>query len=187
SAFGGIVALNSECDEATAERIVESFKENVLAPGYTEDALVVLRGGDNLRVLDIEEIDSDPSPLVENPLPSGRLIQDRAERAIAPADLEVVTEREPTDAQRRTSRFALQVIKHVKSNAIVFADGTETVGIGMGQVSRADAVRLAAMKADEHAEGKSAAGAVMASDAFFPFPDGIEAAVDAGIEAVVQP
>ncbi|EMA49688.1 bifunctional phosphoribosylaminoimidazolecarboxamide formyltransferase/IMP cyclohydrolase [Halococcus thailandensis] len=187
SAFGGIVALNRECDEATAERIVESFKEVVLAPGYTEDALAVLRGEDNLRVLDIEEFDSDPSPLVEKPIAGGRLIQERDEQAIAPADLEIVTEREPTDAQLRTIRFAWQVIKHVKSNAIVFADGTETVGIGMGQVSRVDAVRLAAMKADEHAEGKSAAGAVMASDAFFPFPDGIEAAVDAGIEAVVQP
>jgi len=83
--------------------------------------------------------------------------------------------------------FAWRTIKHVKSNAIVFADDTETVGVGMGQVSRVDAVRLAAMKADEHAEGKDAEGAVMASDAFFPFPDGIERAAEAGIEAVVQP
>ena len=83
--------------------------------------------------------------------------------------------------------FAWRTIKHVKSNAIVFADGTETVGVGMGQVSRVDAVRLAAMKADEHAEGKDAEGAVMASDAFFPFPDGVEESAKAGIEAVVQP
>jgi phosphoribosylaminoimidazolecarboxamide formyltransferase/IMP cyclohydrolase len=83
--------------------------------------------------------------------------------------------------------FAWRTIKHVKSNAILFAKGTETVGVGMGQVSRVDAVRLAAIKADEHAEGKDAEGAVMASDAFFPFPDGIEVAAEAGIEAVVQP
>ena len=83
--------------------------------------------------------------------------------------------------------FAWRVLKHVKSNGILFASGTETVGVGMGQVSRVDAVRLAAMKADEHAEGKDADGAVMASDAFFPFPDGIEEAAEAGIEAVVQP
>ncbi len=187
SAFGGIVALNRECDEATAEQVVESFKEVVCAPGYTEDALAVLREEDDLRVLDIGAFDTDPSELVEKPLAGGRLIQERDEQAISPDELEVVTEREPTDEQLATMCFAWQVIKHVKSNAIVFADGTETVGIGMGQVSRVDAVRLAAMKADEHAEGKSAAGAVMASDAFFPFPDGIEAAVEAGIEAVVQP
>ena len=83
--------------------------------------------------------------------------------------------------------FAWRSIKHVKSNAILFAEGTETVGVGMGQVSRVDAVRLAAMKADEHAEGKNADGAVMASDAFFPFPDGVREAADAGIEAVIQP
>ena len=187
SAFGGIVALNRECDEATAEQIVESFKEVVLAPGYTEDALAVLREEENLRVLDIEEFDAEAAQFAEKPLAGGRLIQECDQETISPDELEVVTEHEPTDAQLETMCFAWQVIKHVKSNAIVFADDTETVGIGMGQVSRVDAVRLAAMKADEHAEGKSAAGAVMASDAFFPFPDGIEAAVDAGIEAVVQP
>jgi len=83
--------------------------------------------------------------------------------------------------------FAWKVLKHVKSNGIVFADGTETVGVGMGQVSRVDAVKLAAMKAESDAEGKSAEGAVMASDAFFPFPDGVEEAADAGVEAVIQP
>jgi phosphoribosylaminoimidazolecarboxamide formyltransferase len=187
SAFGGIVALNRSCDEATAERVTESFKEVVCAPGYTEDALAVLREEDNLRVLDIEDFDAGTTQFAEKPLAGGRLIQERDEQEITPADLEVVTEREPTDAQVETMCFAWQVIKHVKSNAIVFADDTETVGIGMGQVSRVDAVRLAAMKADEHAEGKDVENAVMASDAFFPFPDGIEAAVEAGIEAVIQP
>ncbi len=99
----------------------------------------------------------------------------------------MVTDRDPTEDQVETMLFAWQVVKHVKSNAIVFADGTETVGVGAGQMSRVDAVRIAAMKADEHAEGKSAEGAVMASDAFFPFPDGVERAAEAGIEAVIQP
>jgi phosphoribosylaminoimidazolecarboxamide formyltransferase len=187
SAFGGIVALNRACDAATAEQIVESFKEVVVAPGYTDDALPVLREEDNLRVLDTGMFGDDEERLREKSLTGGRLVQERDAQVLSPEELAVVTEREPTDEQLTTMCFAWQVIKHVKSNAIVFADGTETVGIGMGQVSRVDAVRLAAMKADEHAEGKSAAGAVMASDAFFPFPDGIEAAAEAGIEAVVQP
>jgi phosphoribosylaminoimidazolecarboxamide formyltransferase len=187
SAFGGIVALNRECDAATAEQVVESFKEVVVAPGYTAEALSVLREEDNLRVLDTGAFGERTERRREKPLVGGRLVQERDEQVLSPDELEVVTEREPTDAQVGTMCFAWQVIKHVKSNAIVFADDTETVGIGMGQVSRVDAVRLAAMKADEHAEGKSAAGAVMASDAFFPFPDGIEAAAEAGIEAVVQP
>ncbi|WP_049900202.1 bifunctional phosphoribosylaminoimidazolecarboxamide formyltransferase/IMP cyclohydrolase [Halococcus agarilyticus] len=187
SAFGGIVALNRECDAATAEEIVESFKEVVIAPGYTDDALSVLTAEENLRVLDTDGFGPEAGRFVEKPITGGRLVQERDTQVLSPDGLEVVTEREPTDAQIESMCFAWQVIKHVKSNAIVFADGTQTSGIGMGQVSRVDAVRLAAMKADEHAEGTSAAGSVMASDAFFPFPDGIEAAAEAGIEAVVQP
>ncbi|WP_299237438.1 phosphoribosylglycinamide formyltransferase [Natronomonas sp.] len=190
SAFGGIVAVNRRCDAATAEAITDSFKEVVVAPGYTDAALEVLFGSDNLRVLDVGA-DADlavaADALVESDLVGGRLVQQRDAQSIDPDDLKIPTDREPTAAQLETMAFAWRTIKHVKSNAILFADGTETVGVGMGQVSRVDAVRLAAMKADEHAEGKEAAGAVMASDAFFPFPDGIEVAADAGIEAVVQP
>jgi phosphoribosylaminoimidazolecarboxamide formyltransferase/IMP cyclohydrolase len=187
SAFGGIVALNRECDAATASAITESFKEVVVAPGYADAALDVLGEANDLRVLDVGDVDGPAGSLVESDLVGGRLVQERDRQSPTADDLEVVTEREPTDAQVETMRFAWRTIKHVKSNAIVFADGTETVGVGMGQVSRVDAVRLAAMKADEHAEGKDADGAVMASDAFFPFPDGIEEAADAGVEAVVQP
>ncbi|AGB33001.1 phosphoribosylglycinamide formyltransferase [Natrinema pellirubrum DSM 15624] len=202
SAFGGIVALNRECDAETAEQIIDSFKEVVVAPGYTDDALEVLFEKDNLRVLDVgrearsasDASGEQPRALgerterfTEKPLVGGRLVQERDLQSISVDDLEVVTEREPTDDELETMVFAWQTLKHVKSNGILFADGTETVGIGMGQVSRVDAVRLAAMKADEHAEGKDAEGAVMASDAFFPFPDGIEEAAEAGIEAVVQP
>ncbi|OAQ51738.1 hypothetical protein HTG_15260 [Natrinema mahii] len=187
SAFGGIVALNRECDAETAEQIIDSFKEVVVAPGYTDDALEVLFEKDNLRVLDVGELGERTERFTEKPLVGGRLVQERDLQSISADDLEVVTEREPTDDELETMVFAWQTLKHVKSNGILFADGTETVGIGMGQVSRVDAVRLAAMKADEHAEGKDAEGAVMASDAFFPFPDGIEEAAEAGIEAVIQP
>ncbi|MFB6223933.1 MAG: bifunctional phosphoribosylaminoimidazolecarboxamide formyltransferase/IMP cyclohydrolase [Haloarcula sp.] len=187
SAFGGIVALNRECDAATAEQIIDSFKEVVVAPGYTDAALDVLFEKENLRVLDVNDNFEVTDNLTEKPLVGGRLVQERDTQRLAADDLEVVTEREPTDEQLESMLFAWHTLKHVKSNGILFANGTETVGIGMGQVSRVDAVRLAAMKADEHAEGKDAEGAVMASDAFFPFPDGIEEAADAGIEAVIQP
>ncbi|MXR50885.1 bifunctional phosphoribosylaminoimidazolecarboxamide formyltransferase/IMP cyclohydrolase [Halovenus sp. WSH3] len=187
SAFGGIVALNRVCDEETATQIIDSFKEVVVAPGYTDDALDVLFEKDNLRVLDVGDLGQITERLTEKPLVGGRLVQERDLQSLEESDLEVVTDREPTDEQIESMLFGWQTLKHVKSNGILFAKGTETVGIGMGQVSRVDAVRLAAMKADEHAEGKDAEGAVMASDAFFPFPDGIEHAADAGIEAVIQP
>ena len=187
SAFGGIVALNRTCDADTAAAITDSFKEVVVAPGYTDSALEELSEEDNLRVLDVGALDGVSESTVESDLVGGRLVQERDGQSLGPADLETVTDREPTEAQLETMCFAWRTIKHVKSNAILLADGTETVGVGMGQVSRVDAVRLAAMKADEHAEGKDAGGTVMASDAFFPFPDGIEVAAEAGIEAVVQP
>ncbi len=194
SAFGGIVALNRPCDPATAERIVDSVKHVVVAPGYREGALEILREREDMRVIDA--VDGEPRPIgpddrsetiVERAVPGGRLLQDRDLFTLDPDDLEVVTERAPTDEQRETMRFAWPVVKHATSNAIVLATGTETVGLGIGQVSRVDAVRLAARKAEQHAEGKHATGAVMASDAFFPFPDGIEAAAEAGIDAIVQP
>ena len=187
SAFGGIVALNRECDAATAAAITDSFKEVVVAPGYTDSALDTLFETENLRVLDVGELADPPEPLVGSDLVGGRLLQERDRQSVSPEDLEVVTDREPTPEQLETMCFAWRTIKHVKSNAILLAADAETVGVGMGQVSRVDAVRLAIMKADEHAEGKDATGSVMASDAFFPFPDGIEVAADAGIEAVVQP
>jgi phosphoribosylaminoimidazolecarboxamide formyltransferase/IMP cyclohydrolase len=187
SAFGGIVALNRECDRATADRVTDSFKECVVAPGYTDDALSVLTAEENLRVLDVRNLASDRPAVTERPLIGGSLLQKRDRQCLEPDDLEIVTDREPTDEEIATMCFAWQVIKNVKSNAIVLAADTETVGIGAGQVSRVDAVRLARMKATEHAKGKSPQGTALASDAFFPFPDGIEVAADAGVEAVVQP
>ncbi|WP_066414560.1 phosphoribosylglycinamide formyltransferase [Halorubrum aethiopicum] len=191
SAFGGIVALNRRCDADTAEAIAESFKEVVVAPGYTDSALDVLTEKKNLRVLDVgplgEGEDRFSERFVEKPIVGGRLVQERDRQSPTADDLEVVTEREPSAEEIETMLFAWRTLKHVKSNGILFATGTETVGVGMGQVSRVDAVTLAAMKAEKDAEGKSAEGAVMASDAFFPFPDAIEEAADAGIEAVIQP
>ncbi|MFD1641346.1 bifunctional phosphoribosylaminoimidazolecarboxamide formyltransferase/IMP cyclohydrolase [Halohasta litorea] len=187
SAFGGIVALNRECDAETAEQVVDSFKEVVVAPGYTDAALDVLTDKKNLRVLDVGELGEVSERLTEKPLVGGRLVQERDLASPSINDFEVVTEREPTDEELKTMKFAWQTLKHVKSNGIIFASGTETVGLGVGQVSRVDAVELAAKKAERDADGKSAEGAVMGSDAFFPFPDGIEAAAEAGIEAVIQP
>ncbi|MFB6136792.1 MAG: formyltransferase family protein [Halobacteriaceae archaeon] len=195
SAFGGVVALNRACDVATAERIVDSVKHGVVAPGYEDGALDVLGERENMRVLDVSgprgerAVGPDARSVgeVDQPVTGGRLVQDRDRQRVGPDDLEVVTAREPTDEQVAGMCFAWQVVKHVTSNGIVFADGTETVGLGVGQVSRVDAVELAARKAARDAEGKSAEGAVMASDAFFPFPDGVEAAAEAGVEAVVQP
>ncbi|GAB7095079.1 formyltransferase family protein [Halolamina litorea] len=194
SAFGGIVALNRECDAETATEIVDSFKEVVVAPGYTDDALDTLTEKKNLRVLDVgDRTDGTLGPedrterFTEKALVGGRLVQERDRSTITRDDLEVVTEREPTDEQIDSMLFAWKVLKHVKSNGILIADGTETVGVGMGQVSRVDAVTLAAMKAEKDAEGKSAEGAVVASDAFFPFPDAVEEAAEAGVEAVIQP
>jgi phosphoribosylaminoimidazolecarboxamide formyltransferase/IMP cyclohydrolase len=201
SAFGGVVALNRECDRDTAERIVDSVKHGVVAPGYADGVLDVLGERENMRVLDVSgptDGDGDGSPravgpddrtvaIVDRPITGGRLVQERDLQRLDADDLEVVTEREPTDDQVETMLFAWQVTTHVTSNAIVFATGTETVGLGVGQVSRVDAVEIAAKKAGRDAEGKSADGAVMASDAFFPFPDNVERAAEAGIEAVVQP
>jgi phosphoribosylaminoimidazolecarboxamide formyltransferase/IMP cyclohydrolase len=196
SAFGGIVALNRECDAETAELVADSFKEVVVAPGYTEDALDALTEKQNLRVLDVGDVasydaagdlDDARERLTSKELVGGRLVQERDLEPVTRDDLEVVTEREPTEDELESLLFAWRVQKHVKSNGIVFAKGTETVGLGVGQVSRVDAVEIAAMKAERDADGKSAEGAVMGSDAFFPFPDAVEKAAEAGIEAVIQP
>ena len=194
SAFGGIVALNRPCDPETAARIVDSVKHVVVTPGVEDGALDVLGERADMRVLDVSA--GDPRPIgpadrsvdvAERSIVGGRLVQQRDQQRLVPADLEVVSEREPEDAELDTMCFAWSVVKHATSNAIALATGTETVGMGIGQVSRVDAVRIAAMKAEEHAEGKGPDGSVMASDAFFPFPDGIETAAEAGVTAVVQP
>jgi phosphoribosylaminoimidazolecarboxamide formyltransferase / IMP cyclohydrolase len=184
SAFGGIVALNREVDEATAAAVAETFIECIVAPAYAPKALEVLRGKKNLRVLATGTWLGADHPMLHMKRVGGGLVV-QARDATGPGEVTgatVATKRAPTDAELRDLEFAWRVCKHVKSNAIVFAKDHVTVGVGAGQMSRVISVQIAADKA-----GAAAKGSVMASDAFFPFPDGVEAAARAGIVAVAQP
>ncbi|XGI83917.1 bifunctional phosphoribosylaminoimidazolecarboxamide formyltransferase/IMP cyclohydrolase [Halorutilales archaeon Cl-col2-1] len=186
SAFGGIVALNRECDADTAEAITESFKEVVVAPSYTDDALEELRTKESLRILEAGELGRKRDDLDVKKVEGGVLVQDRDDRTATRNDLDIPTEREPTDDEIEAMLFGYTVVKHVKSNAIVLADNndsvSETVGVGAGQMSRVDAVRIARDKAEKPVEGS-----ILASDAFFPFRDNIDEAAEAGVEAIIQP
>lgn len=191
SAFGGVVAVNRPLDRATARAIVGIFTEVAVAPEADEEARAVLAGKPALRVLLTGAAGGAPA-LAVHALSGGFLVQSRDEGSIAPDALETVTRRAPSARERADLLFAFAVCKHVKSNAIVYARDGATVGIGAGQASRVDASRIAAWKAAEAAkaagEARSrAAGAVVASDAFFPFADGLRAAAEAGATAVIQP
>jgi phosphoribosylaminoimidazolecarboxamide formyltransferase/IMP cyclohydrolase len=193
SAFGGIVALNRPLDGATAEKIVEIFTEVVIAPGADDDARAVFAARKNLRLLTTKALpDPQSRGLALRQVAGGLLVQDRDAARLSAADLKVVTKRQPTPDQTQDMLFAWTVAKHVKSNAIVYAKGGATVGIGAGQMSRIDSTRIAARKAQDMAEATGAAetptkGSVVASDAFFPFADGLLAAAEAGAVAVIQP
>ncbi|MAQ14436.1 MAG: bifunctional phosphoribosylaminoimidazolecarboxamide formyltransferase/inosine monophosphate cyclohydrolase [Sandaracinus sp.] len=184
SAFGGIVALNRPVDLATADAIGETFIECVIAPGFEPDALERLQKRKNLRLLSTGKLlGADHAALHFKALGGGLVVQDRD--ATAGGEVlqgRVVTARQPTDEERRALDLAWRVCKHVKSNAIVFAKEDRTVGIGAGQMSRVMAVEIAAKRAEGLAKGSA-----MASDAFFPFADGVQAAIDVGVTAVVQP
>jgi phosphoribosylaminoimidazolecarboxamide formyltransferase/IMP cyclohydrolase len=185
SAFGGIIAFNRPVDRATAEAIASrQFVEVLLAPGFKTGALETMRVKANVRVLQIAPGDGHNTHDVKR-IGSGLLIQTADNRPIARADLKVVTRRVPCEQEVSDMLFAWRVAKFVKSNAIVYAREQQTVGIGAGQMSRVYSARIAGIKAAD--EGLKVAGAVMASDAFFPFRDGIDAAFDAGIVAVIQP
>lgn len=179
SAFGGIVACNRPVDHNSAAALKETFLEVVVAPGFEPEALEVLRKKRNLRLL----TPKGAGLQVElRSLQGGMLVQEPDRAGWDPEQLRVVTRRAPTEEQWRSLRFAWTVCKHTKSNAIVLARGTEVVGVGAGQMSRVDSVRMAVWKAGDRAQG-----AVLASDAFFPFPDGVEEAARAGVVALVQP
>ena len=193
SAFGGIVALNQPLDGATAEKITEIFTEVVIAPGADDAARAVFAGKKNLRLLTTEAL-PDPAAAGQmvKQVSGGFLLQGRDNGMISAADLQVVTKRAPSEAELADLLFAWRVAKHVKSNAIVYAKGGVTVGIGAGQMSRVDSTRIAARKAQDMADvlglsDSPARGAVVASDAFFPFPDGLLTAAEAGATAVIQP
>jgi phosphoribosylaminoimidazolecarboxamide formyltransferase/IMP cyclohydrolase len=183
SAFGGIVCFNRRVDRFTAEQVHELFVELIFAPGYDDDALEVLQQKKNLRILDNQERRN--WPVSEHDIKrvrGGILIQHRDEDMELRDEMQVVTKRKPTEAEWGELLFAWKVAKHVRSNAIVLANDLATVGIGAGQMSRVDSVRLAVEKAQQPLEG-----AGMASDAFFPFADGPQVAMEAGIRAIIQP
>ncbi len=187
SAFGGIVALNRKLDAAAAKKIIEIFTEVIIAPDADADALEIVAAKKNLRLLLAGALPDPKAPTLSvRSVAGGLLVQDRDNGVLDPATLEVVTRRAPTDIELRDLEFAWRVCKHVKSNAIVYARDGATVGVGAGQMSRVDSARIAAEKSNE-AGGPGVAGSVVASDAFFPFPDGLMAAVQAGATAVIQP
>jgi phosphoribosylaminoimidazolecarboxamide formyltransferase/IMP cyclohydrolase len=193
SAFGGIVAVNRPLDAETARAITDIFTEVVIAPDADEEALAVFAGKKNLRLLLTGALpDPRRSGLMVKSIAGGLLVQARDNGVIRPSELHVVTRRQPTAREVADCRFAWTVAKHVKSNAIVYAKDGVTSGIGAGQMNRRDSARIAAAKAREAAETfeweqPRTVGAAVASDAFFPFADGLLAAVEAGATAVIQP
>lgn len=192
SAFGGIMALNRPVDAETAEKITapNTFFECIVAPGFTQDAFTILtekkKWGVNLRLLEVGELTLPQEGLIVRGLTGGVLAQTRDVQLLQATStceaLNVVTKRQPTDEELEQMLFAWKVVKHVKSNAIVLAKNWMIVGVGAGQMNRVQSVRLAA-----EAAGERAKGAVLASDAFFPFPDNVEAAAIAGVTAIIQP
>lgn len=191
SAFGGIIALNQPLDGETAEEIIKIFTEVIIAPSINDDALKILAGKKNLRVLTTGAMpDPTTGGRTVKMLAGGLLVQGRDNAIID--ELKVVTEKAPTDAQLADMKFAYTVGKHVKSNAIVYVKDGMTVGIGAGQMSRVNSCRIAAFRAEQAAKSAGAdqswaIGSVVASDAFFPFADGLLEAVEAGATAVIQP
>lgn len=193
SAFGGIIALNQELDEATAQEITQIFTEVVIAPSATDAAREVFAAKKNLRLLTTGGLaDSRATALTYRQVAGGMLVQDKDNGHIGLDDLKVVTKRAPTEDELRDLLFAWTVAKHVKSNAIIYAKNGATVGVGAGQMSRVDSTRIAARKSQDMAEvlGLDAPltqGSVVASDAFFPFADGLLTAAEAGATALIQP
>jgi len=179
SAFGGVLAFNCELDVETAAEIVKTFTEAIAAPGYSSQALEILGSRKNLRLLRVAL--APPGPVVKS-ISGGYLVQTPDSHRLTRSEMAVKTRRAPTDEEWTALEFGWKVSKHVKSNAIVYARAGQTVSVGAGQMSRVDSVKVGAMKAI-----LPLAGAVVASDAFFPFPDGVEEAAKHGITAVIQP
>ncbi len=188
SAYGGILAVNRPLDAATVEALEGLFLEVIIAPAIDPAAAAALESRRNLRVLDAGGLpDAKGGPYLIKSLAGGLLLQERDSGQVDPEELETVTERAPDARELADLLFAWRVVKHVKSNAIVFAKEGATVGMGAGQTSRVDAARLAAQKSVELIGVEASKGAVVASDAFFPFADGLRAAIEAGCTAVIQP
>jgi phosphoribosylaminoimidazolecarboxamide formyltransferase/IMP cyclohydrolase len=186
SAYGGVIALNRPVDRATAELLAGQFIEVLLAPAYEPDALARLSEKKNVRLLALADWPASTRELDAKPVLGGLLIQDRDAVVEGREQMSVLTATEPPESQWDDLLFAWKICRHVRSNAIVIAAGRATIGIGAGQMSRVDAVRIAVEKAREFRPDQLA-GSVLASDAFFPFPDGPQLAIDAGVTAIIQP
>jgi phosphoribosylaminoimidazolecarboxamide formyltransferase/IMP cyclohydrolase len=192
SAFGGIIAFNCAVDEAAAQQIAKQFVEVLMAPAFTPEALAVFKSKVNVRILQIALPEGGSAAWEQSRntvdikrVGSGLLMQSADNRVLTLADLKVVTSLQPTPAQLQDLLFAWKVAKYVKSNAIVFCAGGMTMGVGAGQMSRLDSARIASIKAG-HAN-LSLQGTAVASDAFFPFRDGLDVVVDAGATCIIQP
>jgi phosphoribosylaminoimidazolecarboxamide formyltransferase/IMP cyclohydrolase len=186
SAFGGVIALNARLDAATAAEILKLFTEVVIAPEADDDAVALFRKKKNVRLLTTGGLPDPTAPgMTFRSVAGGFLVQGRDDARLAPADLKVVTKRAPTETEIRDMLFAFTVAKHVKSNSIVYAREGQTLGIGAGQMNRKDSARIAALRAADF--GLDLRGSACASEAFFPFPDGLLQAADAGCTAVIQP
>ena len=184
SAFGGIIAFNRPVDGDTAQALSKQFVEVLLAPGFSEDALAIMKGKPNVRLLEIPMAHAS-NRLDLKRVGGGLLVQAPDEHRLQASALKVVTKRQPTPRQLADLLFAWQVCHYVKSNAIVYCNNGQTLGIGAGQMSRVDSARIASIKAEN--AGLDLRGSVVASDAFFPFRDGLDVVVDAGATAVIQP
>ncbi|HEY8420708.1 MAG TPA: bifunctional phosphoribosylaminoimidazolecarboxamide formyltransferase/IMP cyclohydrolase [Thermoclostridium sp.] len=183
SIFGGIVAANREIDEKTAAEMSKIFLEIIVAPSFSPEALEILKQKKNLRLLKLPEIaDKSHRGYDLKKVGGGLLLQDKDDILYDESDIKVVTKKQPTAQELEAMRFAMKVVKHTKSNAIVLAQPNRTIGIGCGQMNRITAAKIAI-----EAGGEKCKGAVMASDAFFPFPDCVEAAYKAGVTAIIQP
>jgi phosphoribosylaminoimidazolecarboxamide formyltransferase/IMP cyclohydrolase len=183
SAFGGVLAFNRIVDAATAGEVAKLFVECIVAPGFADKAQEIFAARKNLRLLELPEGGLEPERELQlKRILGGMLVQQPDLGELSDKELRTVTKRAPTPEEMRTMRFAWKVAKHVKSNAIVFAKDGATLGVGAGQMSRVDSVKIAVMKAQSPLQGS-----VVASDAFFPFPDGVEEAAKAGATAVIQP
>jgi len=186
SAFGGIIAFNKELDAETATAIVErQFVEVIIAPKVSAEAIEVVAAKKNVRLLECGEWSTKTTGFDVKRVNGGLLVQDRDQGMVSLDDLKVVSKRQPTDEELKDALFCWKVAKYVKSNAIVYAKGDMTIGVGAGQMSRVYSAKIAGIKAAD--ENLEVAGSVMASDAFFPFRDGIDAAAEAGIKCVIQP
>lgn len=182
SIFGGIVALNREVDKKTAEKLHEIFLEIIIAPAFTEEALEILTAKKNIRLLTIDFTAQGTKEMTLTSIEGGLLTQDADRYTLDDANISIPTDRQPTEEEWEALKFGWKVVKHVKSNAIVVSDKNMTLGIGAGQMNRVGAAKIALEQA-----GEKAKGAVLASDAFFPMDDTVEAAAKAGITAIIQP